>query len=890
MIAQYLEIKSANADSLLFYRMGDFYELFFEDAAIASRALGIALTKRGRYRGQDIPMCGVPVHAADDYLQRLIAQGHRVAVCEQIEDPAEAKKRGPKSVVRRDVVRLVTPGTLTEESLLDARAHNFLTALFRAPTREGENQTCALASLDISTGELFTTTVEAGDLAGELARIKPGEVLIGDDHVSDASLRRLIEEAGAALTSTPKAHFDSGRGERALKARLGVAALDAFGEFTKPELASLAGLLSYVELTQIGKTPLLRPPRKEAPGSLLLIDAATRANLELVRSNQGARAGSLLAAIDRTVTAAGARELAQRLASPLTDARLINARLDAITYLGQEPGLRQTLRQELKAAPDLARALARLALGRGSPRDLGAVRDGIGGGRTLAAHLARAGRALGLPQELDGIMHKLQAAPPGLEQSLAAALGDGLPINKRDGGFIRQGYNAALDEHRRLRDGGRQVIAGLQATYATATGIKSLKVRHNNVLGYFIEATAANAGVLSNPPHVANFIHRQTLANVMRFSTPELAELEARITTAADRALALELDIFVALTDQALAEHEALSQASASLAELDHYAGLAELSVEQRYVRPKIDASLVLAVEEARHAVVEQTLARGDGLSFVGNDCRLGPSPGGSQTNILVVTGPNMAGKSTFLRQNALVVVLAQMGSFVPAASAHVGIVDRLFSRVGAADDLARGRSTFMVEMVETAAILNQATERSFVVLDEIGRGTATFDGLSIAWATLEYLHAVNRSRVLFATHYHELTALADTLPRAANATVEVKEWRDEIVFLYRVVKGAADRSYGIHVAKLAGLPQAVLARATEVLEELEKADGRPKPADLASDLPLFNATKPTTPKASPMSPLLEAVADLRPDALTPRQALEALYRLKDLLARTREG
>jgi DNA mismatch repair protein MutS len=890
MIAQYLEIKAANADCLLFYRLGDFYELFFEDAGVASRALGIALTKRGKHRGEDIPMCGVPIHAADDYLQRLIAQGHRVAVCEQIEDPAEAKKRGPKAVVRRDVVRLVTPGTLTEESLLDARAHNFLTALFRAAAREEGEPAYALASLDISTGELFTTSVAANDLAAELSRLKPGEVLIGDNHASDADLRRLIEEAGAALTSNPKAHFDSARGERALKARLGVATLDAFGDFTNAELAALAGLLSYVELTQIGKTPLLRPPRKEAPGSLLLIDAATRANLELARSNQGARAGSLLFAIDRTITVAGARELAHRLGSPSTEVGVVTGRLDAVAYLYQEPRLRQTLREELMAVPDLARALARLALGRGSPRDLGAVRDAIGTAHALAAHLARGGRALGVPQELDAIMRKLEAAPSAVVKLLAAALGDELPINRRDGGFIRVGHDETLDEHRRLRDGSRQVIAGLQGAYATATGIKSLKVRHNNVLGYFVEVTAANAGGLSKSPHVESFVHRQTLANVMRFSTPELDELEARITTAADRALALELDIFARLTDAVLAEQGPLAQVSASLAELDHYAGLAELAVEQRYVRPEVDASLVFAVEEGRHPVVEQTLTRGDGSSFVGNDCKLGLPDGGGETSLLVVTGPNMAGKSTFLRQNALIVVLAQMGSFVPAARAKVGIVDRLFSRVGAADDLARGRSTFMVEMVETAAILNQATARSFVVLDEIGRGTATFDGLSIAWATLEYLHEVNRSRVLFATHYHELTALAEKLPRAANATVEVKEWRDEIVFLYRVVKGAADRSYGIHVAKLAGLPAPVLARATEMLEELEKADGRPKPSDLAGDLPLFSAAKCASPKASPTSPLIEAVAGLRPDAMTPREALDALYRLKDLLARAREG
>jgi DNA mismatch repair protein MutS len=883
MMAQYLEIKAANADSLLFYRMGDFYELFFDDAAVASRALGIALTRRGKHQAEDIPMCGVPVHAADDYLQRLIAQGFRVAVCEQTEDPAEAKKRGPKAVVRRDVVRLVTPGTLTEESLLDARAHNFLTAVFREPRKEGAEPAFALASIDISTGELIAASVRLSDLSGELARLKPGEVLVGDDLAGEAHLRRLIEEAGAALTPTPRAHFESVRGERMLKERLGVAVLDAFGDFTRAELAALSGLLTYVEITQVGRAPLLRPPRKETAGSLLVIDAATRANLELARSNQGARAGSLLAAVDRTVTAAGARELARRIASPLTDVTAVNARLDAVSYLGNEPHLRQQLREALKAAPDLARALARLALGRGGPRDLGAVRDAIHAAHDLAAKLLRTGEAFGLPRELMGIVERLAAAPSEIAQSLSAALADALPVNTRDGGFICDGFNAGLDEHRRLRDGSRQVIAGLQATYADATGVKSLKVRHNNVLGYFVEVTALHASTLTKPPHVETFIHRQTMANAVRFSTPELAELEARITSAADRALALELDIFATLTDAVLAEEQALSAASAGLAELDHYAALAELAAEQNYVRPKIDGSLVLAVEEGRHPMVEQTLRRGDGASFIGNDCRLGDESGDGGTRILVVTGPNMAGKSTFLRQNALIIVLAQSGSFVPAKAAHIGIVDRLFSRVGAADDLARGRSTFMVEMVETASILNQATARSFVVLDEIGRGTATFDGLSIAWAALEYLHEVNRSRVLFATHYHELTALADKLAHAANATVEVKEWRDEIVFLYRVVAGAADRSYGIHVAKLAGLPGPVLARANEVLTELEKADGRPKPADLADDLPLFQAAKPPPGLGEP-SPLEQALGTLSPDAMTPKEALEALYRLKGML------
>ncbi|MDJ0513602.1 MAG: DNA mismatch repair protein MutS, partial [Methyloceanibacter sp.] len=816
---------------------------------------------------------------------KLIALGHRVAVCEQTEDPADAKKRGSKAVVRRDVVRLVTPGTLTEESLLDARAHNFLTALFREPQGEGSEPRFALASIDISTGELIAANCRLTDLSGELARIRPGEVLVGEDLASDEGVRARIEEAGAALTPCPRAHFDSTRGERALKERLGVAALDAFGDFSRAELAALGGLLTYVELTQVGRMPLLRPPRRETADRLLLIDAATRVNLELVRSNQGTRAGSLLGAVDRTVTSAGARELSSRLSSPLTDAAAVNARLDAVGYLSDEPRLRQDLRDGLRAAPDLARALSRLAFGRGTPRDLGAVGAAIGAAHALAARLLSAGEALGLPRELMGIAERLAQAPSGVAESLAAALAEELPVNARDGGFVRAGYDSDLDELRALRDGSRKVIAGLQATYAEATGIKGLKVRHNNVLGYFVEVTALHAPTLLASPHAETFVHRQTMANAVRFSTAELAELESKITSAADRALALELEIFSRLTDEVLDTEQFLSAASAALAELDHYAGLAELAAEQRYVRPRVDDSVIFEIEEGRHPMVEQTLRREQTGDFIGNDCQLCGGQGASDgsPSALVVTGPNMGGKSTFLRQNALIVILAQAGAFVPAKSAHIGLVDRLFSRVGAADDLARGRSTFMVEMVETAAILNQATPHSFVVLDEIGRGTATFDGLSIAWAALEYLHEVNRARVLFATHYHELTALAERLAHAANATVEVKEWRDQIVFLYRVRMGAANRSYGIHVAKLAGLPGPVLERAGMVLAELEKADGRPKPSDLAGDLPLFQAATAQGTNES-RSDVEEMVRNLNPDAMTPQEAIEALYRLRGLL------
>ena len=895
MMAQYLEIKAAYSDCLLFYRMGDFYELFFEDAERASRALGIALTKRGRHNGDDIPMCGVPVHTADDYLQRLIQKGFRVAVCEQTEDPAEAKKRGAKSVVRREVVRLVTPGTLTEESLLDARANNFLTAVFRAPTATADREErFALASLDISTGEFLIGETHAADLAGELVRLAPSEVVMGEELAADAAMRALIEGAGAAATPVPRPYFDSLAGERGLKEKLQVATIEGFGAFTRAELAATAALLKYVDITQLGRQPALRPPKRVGPSTVLVIDAATRASLELVRSTRGERRGTLLQAVDRTVTGAGARELAARLASPLTDPAAIARRLDAVAFLRDDPALRAELRRTLAAAPDIARALARLTLGRGAPRDLGAIRSGLAVAAATAARLAEAADVMGLPERLAALQADLTAVDTALGAELTAALGDELPLQKRDGGFVRQGYRPDLDENRTLRDESRQVLAALQASYAELTGVKSLKVRHNNVLGYFVEVTGTHGDKLLGAPLNETFIHRQTLASAVRFTTTELSETEAKITAAADRALAIELEVFNALVERVGAEERPLGLVAAGLAELDHHCGLAELAEEQGFVRPVVDDDLVFHVEGGRHPVVEQALVATDAGPFVENDCTLGANGGaagedGPRGRIWVVTGPNMAGKSTFLRQNALIVVLAQIGAFVPARTAHIGVVDRLFSRVGASDDLAGGRSTFMVEMVETAGILNQATERSFVILDEIGRGTATYDGLSIAWATVEHLHEVNRCRALFATHYHELTALAQKLEHAANATIDVKEWRDEIVFLHKVVPGAADRSYGIQVAKLAGLPRPVIARAGDVLQRLEAGDQHRPAEDLVDDLPLFSAARAEAPPAATAepSPLAEALKDLHPDDMSPREALEALYRLKALAAET---
>ncbi len=883
MMEQFLEIKAANPGLLLFYRMGDFYELFFEDAEIASKALGIMLTKRGKHQGQDIPMCGVPVERSDDYLHRLIAKGFRVAVCEQMEDPAAAKARGNKSVVRRDVVRLVTPGTLTEDTLLDARANNYLLAIARARSSAGGDR-FGLAWIDISTSEFMVTECAAGELAATLARINPNEAIVADALYSDNELAPTLREL-TAVTPLTRDVFDGATAERRLCDYFAVATMDGLAAMSRLEATAAAAAVTYIDRTQVGKRPPLSPPAREAAGATMAIDPATRANLELTRTLAGERRGSLLDAIDCTVTPAGSRLLAQRLAAPLTDGGAIARRLDAVAEFVADSAAREDIRDALRNAPDMSRALARLSVGRGGPRDLAGLRDGI-----LAADqaLSRLEWLDDPPAEIKAVMDALRRPSRDLAQEFSRALADQLPLIKRDGGFVREGYESALDETRNLRDASRLVVAAMQARYADDTGVKGLKIRHNNVLGYFVEVTAQHGDKLMSPPLNATFIHRQTLAGQVRFTTSELGEIEAKIANAGDRALGLELEIFDRLSAMALAASEDLRAAAHAFAMLDVATALAKLAVDDNYVRPDVDHSLSFAVEGGRHPVVEQALRR-DGQPFIANSCDLSPGPSQKNGQLWLITGPNMAGKSTFLRQNALIALLAQIGSFVPATRARIGIVDRLFSRVGAADDLARGRSTFMVEMVETAVILNQASERSLVILDEIGRGTATFDGLSIAWAAIEHLHEANRCRTLFATHYHELTALSAKLPRMFNATVRVKEWQGDVVFLHEVLPGSADRSYGIQVAKLAGLPPAVITRAKSVLAKLEAQDRGQTARALVDDLPLFAVPSRAAAENAPPSEaeqLMEAVKALHPDEMSPREALDALYKLKLLTAK----
>jgi DNA mismatch repair protein MutS len=878
MMAQYLEIKAAHADYLLFYRMGDFYEMFFADAVKAAEALDIALTKRGKHLGDDIPMCGVPVHAAEQYFEKLIRKGFRVAVCEQVEDPAEAKRRGSKSVVKREVVRLVTPGTLTEDSLLEARAANLLVAIGIA------GDELALAAVDMSAGEFTVGAVAAADLGAELARLGPREVLAPDRLLADEMLAPLLKALGPALTPLPSIKFDSGAGERALKTLYRVSALDGFGAFSRAELSAAGALVGYLELTQKGKLPALKTLSQVPERAFMGIDGATRRNLEIVETLTGTRSGSLLACVDRTVTAGGARELAHRLASPLTDVVAIAARHDAVAFFVGEGDVRRSLREDLRRAPDIARALARLSVGRGGPRDLGALRDGMKAARALGAQLGvfddalkpSAGEAGEARTRLDEGLVSTREFEQRLDQLLVAEP----PFTTRDGGYIASGAHDGLDEVRALRDESRKVIASLEARYRQDSGVPQLKIRHNGVLGYFIELTPQHAEKLQASASRDLFRHRQTIGSAVRFSTDELATLAGRIAEAAEKALAIERELFDALSAEAMAVSTALSDIADALARLDVSLALADLAVDKRYARPVIDQSLAFEIVRGRHPVVEAALADAHAGPFVPNDCNLSRDGG---ERLWLVTGPNMAGKSTFLRQNALIAILAQMGSFVPAERAHIGIVDRLFSRVGAADDLARGRSTFMVEMVETAAILNQATERSLVILDEIGRGTATFDGLAIAWAAVEHLHEKNRSRALFATHYHELTALSSRLDQLACVTMRVSEWNDTIVFLHEVTKGAADRSYGIHVAKLAGLPSAVIGRAEEVLRALEEGREGHKPLARIDDLPLFSAAQPVKVEAK-ASAVEDALREVLPDALTPKAALDLVYALKALL------
>jgi len=875
MMAQYLGIKAeVGPEALLFYRMGDFYELFFDDADRAAEALDIVLTRRGKHAGQDIAMCGVPVHASDNYLQRLIKKGFRVAVCEQTESPKEAKKRGAKSVVKREVVRLVTPGTLTEDTLLDARGHNYILSLSRTHTGD-----IGLAWADVSQGLFNVCNVTADRVGSEVSALSPREIILTESMFSDREFLSSLAVPLAAFTPLPASKYDVRSAERQLTARFDVASLDGFGDFTKAEISAAGALLDYLLLTQAGSQVELSPPKRQGENGFVAIDPATRASLEIDRTLQGRKAGSLLSVIDKTVSGPGARLLASCLSRPLVNVHHINDRLDSVDYLTKNPVVRETFRAILRETGDMARAVSRLVLGRGGPRDVLVIAKGLKSGQNLNARLVKSATQH-LPKQLTAALKDVclstQTDLAELARDISKAFKDDVPLQARDGGFIQTGYSRELDGLKQLRDDARKIIAKTQAEYAALSSVSTLKIKHNNVLGYFIEVTPKHADIMLGLGPDSPFIHRQTLVSAVRFTTTDLSDLDAKITSAADKVLGLELQMFDAFMDRIRAQAEPIRNAANAFAFLDMFAGLAQWAEDMGAVRPIVDESLRFEIKGGRHPVVEALLKKEGKQGFTQNDCHL-DATAETSSRLTLITGPNMAGKSTYLRQNALMFILAQAGSFVPADSAHIGVTDRIFSRVGASDDLSSGRSTFMVEMIETAAILNQADSKSFVILDEIGRGTATFDGLSIAWAAVEHLHIVNQCRALFATHYHELTDLVETLDGASNASLRAKEWNGDLVFLHDLQPGAADKSYGIQVAKLAGLPQVAVNRARAVLNQLEESHDGAK--DSLGALPLFSLPPPPA-KAQP-SKIETALKTLDIDALTPRDALDLLYDLK---------
>ncbi len=862
---QYHEIKAQYPNEILFFQMGDFYEMFFDDALKASAILDIALTRRGRHNGEPIPMCGVPVATADLYLEKFMRADVRVAICSQLETPEEAKKRGYKAVIRREVVRIVTPGTITEDNILKSGESNFICAisLERAGTQQAQ---VSLAYADITTGIMRFTTCQAAQIKSELARINPKEILLSNKLEANGDIKNQLGDFYARLAFVPARTFSAAKAAAAIGGFYGVSTPQGLGLTIEAEITAVGALLDYIQLTQVSARPRLDIPAREDNTGRMQIDAATRASLELTRNMRGEKKGSLLAEIDRTLSAPGTRLLASQLSSPLAEAGAINERLDAVEFFARHHDFQKNLRASLKNFPDLERLTGRVCLDRANPRDLGAVRtcmESIRLVREIFIHKQN------LPARITQALEALEGLEE-LKAKLKNALRDELALSVRDGDIVREGYLAALDEFRVLKEEGRRLIAALQLKYQQQSGINTLKIKHNNMLGYFIEITAGNSGKA-----LPEFMHRQTMSGAMRYTTIELKELEGKIESAGVKALELECAVFTEICAEIKSLAHKLALAASGIARLDAFSALAEVAADSGYIRPIVDNSDEFTIKQGRHPVVENSMRGASGGRFRPNDCNLG-----SERYVHLVTGPNMGGKSTYLRQNAIITVLAQAGSFVPAEYAHIGVVDKLFSRVGASDDLASGRSTFMVEMVETAAILNQATEKSLLILDEIGRGTSTFDGLSIAWAVLEHIHNTLKCRALFATHYHELTQLTNTCPNLECHTAKVKEWKGGIVLLHEIGAGMADRSYGLHVATLAGLPKQVVTRAGEILQKLE-ADKPLIQMQPIMSLPLFSYQKAAEPQEPPA---MQQLKSLDPDSLSPKEALEALYELKKLL------
>ncbi len=852
MMSQFIKLKSQYTDALLFYRMGDFYELFFEDAKIASSALNITLTKRGKYNGQDIPMCGVPFHSSENYLQNLIRKGHKVAVCEQLEKPEDAKKRGYKEVVKRDVVRVITPGTLTEDGLLSDGQNNFLLSCIKVKNNYG------VAWTDISTGEFYCSYVSETSFLSLLNRIHPSEILIEDNF--QASIKQLNINKNIFLSSMPLESFDPIVGKQRLEKFFNVKTIDVYGDFNSSEISSMAALIYYLEITQCTNAIPLMPPVKEEKNRYLTIDSASRQSLEITKTLRGELSGSLLGSINKTLTSGGSRLLSERLNCPSTNLKEINNRQETVGFFVENQATMANCRDILKQTPDMQRALSRIGLNRGTPKDLGTIRNCLRSISELQKIL--------LKKKTPFYVKMLIMQFKGFEQllnTLNSALVENPTIMNTDANVICSDYNQNLKKFRQMKYNEQTLIIKLQATYINITKINSLKIKYNNVLGYFIETPIAHLKKM--PPET--FIHRQTTTNSSRFTSLELSDMANNILNAQENATQLENKILKQITEQITQQISHLNSVAVAVSEIDLYSSLGFQSVLLDWIRPKVDQSNKFEIKGGRHPVIEETLRSAGADTFVANDCNLCPE----SNSILLITGPNMAGKSTYLRQNALIVILAQIGSYVPAQEAHIGVIDQIFSRVGASDDLSKGNSTFMVEMIETASILKKATKSSLIMMDEIGRGTSTYDGLSIAWATLEHIHNVIKCRTLFATHYHELTNLQEELPLIKNATVTIREWQEEIIFLHQVQFGTASKSYGIQVAKLAGLPNEVINRSKEILNTLESTNQK------LINLPIVNReeTLKNDKKTSISNEVFDMLLSLNTDEITPKQALNIL-------------
>ena len=859
MMEQYLTIKNKHKDALLFYRMGDFYELFFEDAIAASKALDITLTKRGKTNGMDIPMCGVPFHSADNYLPKLIKKGFNVAVCEQTETIEEAKSNLKKGPLKREVVRIISPGTLTEDNLLDRNANNFLGAI------SDVNGSISISWVDVSTGCFKSRNLQKENnqkqlLTNLLLRMNFSEILVSDA----MELNIISEEWHSIIKKQSSSLFHYSSCLQQICSYFSIISLEGIGKFSDGEVIAAGVLLSYLKLTQCGKLPILSMIQNESENNFLEIDYFTQKSLEILSNLSGETNGSLIISLDETKTAGGARLLKQRITEPFYKVVEIEKRYNLINWFLNNDIDIFKLQNNLENTPDIERSLSRISLLRGSPKDLSILCDGLLNVKQIYETIISFKDRLNQAPLLNNILNQI-SVDYSLFEDIKNSLKKDLPLSTKEGGFIRDGYDDNLDKLRNLRNNELEEITKLQNKYSDLTNVNSLKIKYNRMLGYHIEVRAVHDKALRDKDI---FIHRQTTAQTSRFTTIELNEAENQLINSYDKSISIEMDIFKNFTNQIINEGKKILDIASAISELDIGIMVVKQSKDRGYVCPKILENKTLEIIEGRHPVVETQMKLSEN-SFISNDCILN-----KDDFLWLITGPNMAGKSTYLRQNALIVIMAQAGLFVPAKEANIGVCDKIFSRVGASDDLAKGQSTFMIEMIETSLILNTASEKSLVILDEIGRGTATFDGLAIAWSVLDYLHNKIKPRTLFATHYHELTSLKEDLNHLSCHKMSIKEWNNSIIFMHKIIEGEADKSYGIHVAQLAGLPFEVIKKATQLLSKLEnnKDNSYLKKSDNLDD---------NYSNINESQIFFKEFDNINVDNISPREALDILYKLK---------